>query len=512
MLRILIIVIVAALVLPGCGSSEPAAKPTAAAPAAQKSPPKSAPKQPAEPKKELQNEPPKMRSGNATFSKPSSDGADALGPNFFSGEGLRERLKVGRIEPEVQFEVDPAKLEAAGIRTINGKHVTIYTDLPSSPEIDELPTVFDAAYPQWCEYFRVDPAANDDWKIKAVLMSNKETFRQAGLFPETLPEFLHGYYQGDAVWLLDQPSDYYRRHLLIHEGTHAFMMILLGGAGPPWYMEGMAEHFGTHKWENGQLETRVMPQSKDDTPMWGRIKIIQDEVAGGSALSLTRIMGTPQRSFLQNRPYAWCWGACAFLDNHSLSQEHFRDMVTQVRLTGGFSERLMNEMGDVMPQLAEAWELFVTNAEYGYDWQRNEVVYRDPVPFSGEVMTAEIQANRGWQSTGILLDTDTNFQLIAEGEYVIRKEEGQPWMCQPNGVTIHYHDGKPLGQLVGALRAEPWNGGRITPLVTTNEVGLATSLFPEGPCVLFLKVNESPDQLADNVGTIQVQIKRAEKK
>ena len=507
MIRFLTLVIVGALLLPGCGKSEPTAKPAATAPPAQTAQATPADTKPPEPKKE----PPKMRSGGASFSKPSSDGADSLGPNFFSGEGLRERLKVGRIEPEVQFEVDPAKLEANKIRTIEGKHVTIYTDLPASPEIDELPKVFDAAYPQWCEYFQVDPVANADWKVKAVLMSNKETFKNAGLFPDSLPEFLHGYYQGDAVWLLDQPSDYYRRHLLIHEGTHAFMMILLGGAGPPWYMEGMAEHFGTHNWENGQLTTRVMPPSKDATPMWGRIKIIQDEVAGGSALSLTRIMGTPQQSFLQNRPYAWCWGACAFLDNHSLSQEAFRDMVTQVRLTGGFSERLLNELGDVMPQLAESWELFVTNAEYGYDWKRNEVLYLDPVPFSGEVMTAEISADRGWQSTGILLDSSSNFAITASGEYIIRHEDGQPWMCEPNGVTIHYYKGKPLGQLVGALRAEPWQGGAITPLVSTNEVGLGTSLFPEGPCVLFLKVNESPDQLGDNSGKIQVQIKRAPK-
>jgi len=502
MVRLFAFLLISILLLPGCGSSEPAAK----SPATPKPAATGKPKPPAEKPPE-----PKIRSGSATFSKQKSDGADALGSSFFSGEGLRERLKVGRIEPEVQFEVDPAKLEAHGIRTLEGKHVTLYTDLPSSPEIDELPTVFDAAYPQWCEYFRVDPAANADWKIKAVLMTNKQTFRDAGLFPDSVPEFLHGYYQGDAVWLLDQPSDYYRRHLLIHEGTHAFMMILLGGAGPPWYMEGMAEHFGTHRWENGQLQTRVMPQSKEATPMWGRIKIIQDEVSGGNALALTRIMRFPNEDFLQNRPYGWCWGACAFLDNNSLSQDAFRDMVTQVRLTGGFSERLLGQLGDVFPKLAENWELFVTNAEYGYDWQRNEVLYLEPVPFSGEAMTAEIRADRGWQSTGILLDTDSNFEVTARGEYVIRND-GQPWMCEPNGVTIHYWQGKPLGQLVGALRAQPWPGGAITPLATSNQVGLGTSLYPEGPCVLFLKVNESPAELADNQGVIQIEIKRTEMK
>lgn len=505
MQRIVLAILLASLVVPGCGSSDPPAKPVAAAPETSSPEPKPKPKPvPEKPKQ------PNIRTANTTLSKPKSD-ADALGQGFMNSDGLRNRLKVGRIEPEVQFTVDEAKLTANGIRTIQGKHVTLYTDLESSPEIDELPSVFDAAYPQWCEYFRVDPNANDDWKVKAVLMSDNEKFRRAGIFPDTLPEFLHGYYQGDALWLNDQPSDYYRRHLLIHEGTHAFMYILLGGAGPPWYMEGMAEHFGTHRWENGQLETRVMPESKEATPMWGRIKIIQDSIKSGKALSISTVMRTENKEFKKNSPYGWCWGVCAYLDNNSLSQKAFRDMVAQVKLTGGFSERLWNELGDVMPKVEEGWEVFMTNAEYGYDWQRNEVEYREPVPFSGDAMTVEISADRGWQSTGILLDPEVDYEVKAIGQYQIR-DDGQAWMCEPNGVTIHYWKGRPLGQLVGSLRNEPWLGGTITPLSKSNTVGLGNSLYPEGPCILFLKVNESPAELADNQGTIQVQIKPLAKK
>ncbi|MFA8016782.1 hypothetical protein [Bremerella cremea] len=504
--RIVLGILVCMLFLPGCGGSEPKPTPeTSPAPTAP-APAPSQPKPPAE-TKPTPSKPIRTASMGADPSKPKSDGSNALGEGFMSTDALRNRLKVGRIEPQIEFEVDPARLEANGIRSLEGKHVILYTDLAESPEIEELPAVFDAAYPQWCDYFRVDPAANSDWKIKAVLMSSKEPFRRAGIFPDSLPEFLHGYYRGDAVWLLDQPSDYYRRHLLIHEGTHAFMNILLGGAGPPWYMEGMAEHFGTHRWENGQLETRVMPASKEATPMWGRLKVIQDEVKAGNALSLSRIMATPQDSFLQNRPYAWCWGACAFFDNHTLSKEAFRDMVAEVKLTGGFSERLWDKLGDVMPKLAESWEVFVTNAEYGYDWKRNEIQYRDPQPLTGDSAVVEIEANQGWQSTGILLEANQQYQVQAIGQYEIRND-GTPWISEPNGVTIHYWQGRPMGQLVGSLRPEPWNGGAITPLVKTNEVGLGTTLYPGTPSVLFLKVNESPAELSDNQGTIQVQIKR----
>ena len=49
---------------------------------------------------------------------------------------------------------------------------------------------------------------------------------------------------GAELWLHDQPTAYYRRHLLLHEGTHVFMASFLGGCGPGWYMEGTAELFG----------------------------------------------------------------------------------------------------------------------------------------------------------------------------------------------------------------------------------------------------------------------------
>ena len=52
---------------------------------------------------------------------------------------------------------------------------------------------------------------------------------------------------GREFWLFDQPTDYYVRHLLLHEGTHVFMVSFLGGCGPGWYMEGTAELLGTHR-------------------------------------------------------------------------------------------------------------------------------------------------------------------------------------------------------------------------------------------------------------------------
>ena len=57
------------------------------------------------------------------------------------------------------------------------------------------------------------------------------------------------------------------------------MNTVMGGCGPPWYMEGMAEYLATHRWHDGRLTLGYMPPNRDEVPQWGRIRIIQDAVA-----------------------------------------------------------------------------------------------------------------------------------------------------------------------------------------------------------------------------------------
>ncbi len=171
--------------------------------------------------------------------------------------------------------VDLQRLAAAGIRKLEGTHLTLFTDLPSQPEVDELPRVYDAAIAPWCDYFHVAPNKVALWKMTGYIMDRKERFQATGLLPEDLPPFLNGYQRGPEMWIYEQPSAYYRRHMLLHEGTHAFMNTQLLGCGPPWYMEGMAELMGTHRWQDGQLQLAYFPRRRDEVPQWGRIKMIR---------------------------------------------------------------------------------------------------------------------------------------------------------------------------------------------------------------------------------------------
>ena len=249
-----------------------------------------------------------------------------LGMFFFAGLAALARAD--------EFDLprlDEGRIRAAGIRRLEGKHITLYTDLPAAKDVDELPRVFDAAVPLWCGYFGIDPAKAAQWKLVGSVMKEKEPYVATELYPASLPDFPHGYSMGSQVWVYEQPSDYYRRHLLLHEGTHAFMARWLGGGGPPWYMEGMAELLGTHQWSGSKLTLGVMPKTREEVPYWGRVKIVKDDMAAGKGKSLQEIMQYDSRAHLQVEAYGWCWAAAAFLDQHPLTQAAFRELKADTR-------------------------------------------------------------------------------------------------------------------------------------------------------------------------------------
>lgn len=449
--------------------------------------------------------------------------------------------------------VDDAKTAGAGIRKLPGKRLTLYTDL-SGAEIDQLPAVFEQAFPQWCKYFGVQESDHPDWHMTGFLMKDKARFAEAGLLLEELPPFEHGYSAGLKLWLYEQPSDYYRRHLLLHEGTHGFMNSVLGGWGRLWYMEGMAEYLATHRWQDGQLTLGYMPRSREEVPQWGRIRIIQDAVAAHRALKLrvvTEFQPSPHRD---TDLYAWCWAAATLLDRHPRYQARFRDLIRLVNQPD-FQERFYGAFEADWQELSEEWQLMVANLEYGYDVARSTIDFKpgtvSPRPLGEKKggnaadSTADsptfvsVVADRGWQNTGLRLEAGANYHLKATGRYQIargtfrphagdeqpRRSAGLPagegpgeratdasaglgvWWCEPNGVSIRYYQGRPLGILLAAVRPDNPPLGSTSVLLRPIVVGLGTTLSPTESGTLFLKINDSVGELDDNAGELKVEVR-----
>jgi len=421
--------------------------------------------------------------------------------------------------------IDDSKAAGAGIRKLPGKRLTLYTDL-TGDEIRRLPDLFDQAFPQWCDYFQVKESDHSDWHLTGFLMKDKARFVKAGFLPNTLPPFEHGYSVGDTLWLYDQPSDYYRRHLLLHEGTHCFMWTVLGGCGPLWYMEGMAEYLGTNRLQDGRLTLGVMPRNRDEVPLWGRIRLIQEATAKGLAPSLkkvTEFSATPKRL---TEFYAWCWAAVTLFDQDPRYQKKFRSLVKFVNDEKAFKKEFHRLFDADWPALSEQWQLMTSNMEYGYDAARAAVDFTPGKPIK-KAAALTVAADRGWQNTGVQLEAGTTYRLTASGRYQVgkglprplaeneregkttdRSSDSKIWWCEPGGVTIRYYQGHPLGILLAAVRPEEPSPESDSVLLKPSVVGLGTTLSPEETGTLFLKINDSPGELDDNAGELKVEVRR----
>lgn len=418
----------------------------------------------------------------------------------------------GQSRPAAQWPpprtLDAERFQRADLRIVDGQHLRLVTDLPSSPAIDELPRVVDAAIDQWAEYFEVPSEELADWKVQAYLIGKREPFDVLGLMPKGHDEFPHGLSMGYEVWLHEQPSDYYRRHLLLHEVTHSFMSTLLGGCGPGWYMEGIAEMFGTHDWDaaTGKLQLAAMPANRETVPMWGRIKALRDAYADDRALNVPAVMQIDNREILADASYAWVWALAKWLDAHPRYRDRFRKLKDQV-LSDGFNDLLRKAYADDWNDLQLEWQQFIATIDYGYDIERAALVFaaEKALPSSGDEISVAV--DRGWQSTGYRVEAGRPYELTATGRYVIGREpDGTPWPCEANGITLDYHAGRPLGILLAAIDPGGDSTDRAQAYVEPIVVGSRTKFTAQHDGTLWLRVNDSPAQLAENDGEVRVRV------
>jgi hypothetical protein len=405
-------------------------------------------------------------------------------------------------------------VESSGIRKLEGKYITIFTDVPSSPDVDGLPAVFDAAVPQWAEYFGVDLTTKKPWQARGYLIGDRRRFEALGMMPPgDSAKFENGISMGAELWFMDQPTAYYRRHLLLHEGTHVFMASFLGGCGPGWYMEGIAELFATHRLDSktGELTMRIMPQNREEVPMLGRIKLIRDAFADGKRLTLADVMRLDNRVQMNNESYAWCWGLAKLLDTDSRYRDRFHALY-KVALDPKFDDQMRTAYAKDWSDLNAEWAAYVATLDHGYDFERMAIDFNSHgLINSGSTSMIGIAADRGWQSSGYKLKAGNTYRITAKGHYEVAREtidgKSRAWPCEPGGVTIEYHDGHPLGMLLGAVMRDV-DTPQIGELSFAEPVaiGLGTVLKPKVSGTLFLRVNDDGGKLGDNRGMLNVTI------
>ncbi len=423
-------------------------------------------------------------------------GASPAAPPFVGAESPA-MVDVGRLE---------ATARRAGLRVVSGDRLVLATDRPprDGDGIDDLPRIFTAAFERWCDHFQVDAGATAGWRAFGCLMADRERFRAVGLLPAdgTIPDFANGYCDRNRFWLVDQANPAYRRHLLLHEGVHAFTLTLRSLATPTWYTEGIAELLATHRLEEGTFVPTPIPRHAGEAEQLGRIEAIRQLRISGASPGLAEVFATPPSARHDIPAYAASWAATAMLSGHPAHAETFRQLEAGP-LDARLTERLAELPGWDGERAARDFDAFTDELDHGYDFARSSIEWTDGLPLTTRERLT-IAADRGWQSSGWSLSKGQRAAFRATGRCQIGRAGAIELESEADGISLRWYRGRPAGRLLLAQWAAPADGGR--PRFEVIAEGRAGRFIAATDGVLYLKINEPPGELADNNGGLDVEI------
>jgi hypothetical protein len=405
-----------------------------------------------------------------------------------------------------------AAARRAGLRLLEGRHLLLATDRPirAGDGVEELPAVFDQAFVVWCRHFRIDPAAHADWRPFGCLMVDRERFRLAGLLPDDgrIPDFKNGFCDAGRFWLMDQSNPTYRRHLLLHEGVHAFTLTLRSSTAPSWYTEGIAEFLATHRVERladapPRFVQTPIPAAAPDVEQLGRIEVIRRGRETARVPALDDVFLTPPSAHQSLDAYAASWAAVALLAGHPAHAAALAS-AEQSPLDEQFTTRLRHTAEWDEARASRDFDAFTDELDYGFDFSRSSIDWSQGDPLVAPARI-DVDATRGWQNSGFSLEKDGRHRLVASGRVTVGAIADTKLESEPGGISLRWYRGRPVGRLLAAQWVErPDDGGRPRFLILGEGPQSEFNALADGP--LYLKINDAPGDLADNAGSLSVEV------
>lgn len=404
-------------------------------------------------------------------------------------------------------EARVASARRAGLRVLQSRRLTLVTDRPlrEGDGVADLPTVFDQAFDAWCVHYGM--ATAPEWRAFGCLVVDRERFKAAGLLPTTVPDFTHGFCAADSFWLQDQSNPAYRRHLLLHEGVHAFTLTLRNLATPAWYNEGIAEYLATHRIDmtaaGPRLVVTPMPARAADVEQLGRIEALRSLRSAGRMPTLDSVLESLPDGHRAVDDYAANWAAVVLFAGHPRYAKGFA-AIERGPLSPDFNARLAGMPGYDAAEAARDFDALTDEIDYGYDFNRSAVDWS-----AGPRLTtshrATVNAGRGWQNAGVSLAAGCRYRFTASGRCTLGTLGETAIASEPEGISLDWYRGRPLGRLLVAQWASARSAdGRPAFVVVGEGRAAAFAAAADGP--VFFKVNEPPGDLADDSGAFEVEL------
>lgn len=412
-------------------------------------------------------------------------------------------------QPPAEIEATAAlqplieRADRAGLRIHASRHLVLVTDRPprDGDGLDMLPPIFDEAFTVWCRHYGLDPADHAQWQALGCLVVDRDRFRAAGLLPDAVPDFTHGYCWFHRFWLADQSNPDYRRHLLLHEGVHAFTTTLLKLDTPTWYTEGIAEFLATHRLAATapRFQQTPIPAAANDVEQLGRIETIARLRTAGEAPSIDAVFRLRPTRHGTITSYSAAWAVVTFLTSHPRYAAAFAT-TERGPLDAGFTGRLTSRPDWDRAAVHRDFDAFTADLDYGYEFDRMAIDWSPgrPLPSSadaGDQISIVVRPERGWQNSGWRLRTGQQYRLRASGRCIVGTAGGpeSPTVLESeaDGISIDWYRGRPIGRLLAAQwDATPAGGNRPTFSLLGDGPAITFTAITDGP--LFLRINLQP--------------------
>jgi hypothetical protein len=426
--------------------------------------------------------------------------------------------------PDDRPDLNEARLEQAGIRRYTSRRLILLSDLPEE-QVAHLPALTDQLFDRLEMHFGTLPPSIDDseFQVTGHLISDPQAFHAAGLMPSETFTFDHGRHWNYQFWMFDTADDYYQRHLLLHEFTHCFMTCECGMHRLPagWYMEGMAEYFATHRFVkddglDADVEFGVLPRSFEGFEGWGRISEIrrsfhQQNGTGTPGLrpltipTFNDVLPDIATNFTQYSQYATSWAVCWFLQSHPDYRELYRPLA-KLRTGAEIATAIERLRRNAQPRINTDWLLFVESLREGYDVERSFPVHSTTIVTADDLKTGtatfKLQAALDWQDSGLRLEAGESVEVKCTGRFSV-DDQPQLWISEPQGVSIEYVSGLPLGRVVATLVSN--DGESMSSRIS---VGTGTTITTSQNVSVWLQLNDSSASRSNNAGTVDVEFSR----
>jgi len=385
----------------------------------------------------------------------------------------------------------PQKQRTAAVGEFRSKHFLLHTDLPQKDArelLHKLEVMVGLISKYWGQ-----PASGT---IECYVVANLANWPESSLNPAGRAKIK----QEAGVTMVETMSrgaKLLRAKALVfataehgtpqHEAVHAYCGQTFGRTGPLWYAEGMAE-VGQY-WR--EADTSVHVPEHVLAYLRGSRRRSLDEIVADDGTNAANTAG-PAGDTWQN--YAWRWSLCHLLVNNPNYAGRFRAL--GLALLSGTPTKFADVFGPMHDEIAFEFGLFLSHLEQGYrvdlcswDWKRKFRELTDGTPVHARVL-----ANHGWQPSGATVESGKRYEFSSSGNWSIDKEAA---------VTA---DGKSdgRGRLEGVIMKD-FALGEPFPL------GCYGSFVAPGDGRLYLRCRDEWSALADNKGSLSINIKDADR-